>query len=352
MQTPEYDVAVVGAGPAGASAAISASRLGARVLLMDYKKSPGLPVQCAEYVPLSVRQYTDLPPGAVVQKINTLLTYINNEPVSTLSGPGYILDRGIFDRSLVEAAVAAGAEFMAGAKAAARSEDAITVSRTGKGSRSIKCKVIIGADGPRSTVGRWMGSVNRDFMIALQYKLPLRRQQTSTDVYFSPEYIGGYGWVFPKGAYANVGVGVSFSYKDRLQECVQSFVNRLIRRGILSDGHPLMKTSGLIPVGGPLPVTKRENMLLAGDAAGHTHPVTGGGIMNAVVTGRMAGETAARAALSGQLEYLSQYPPQWQSQLGRFLHKAVQQRHDMDQHWTEDAPQFEALIKRTWIGCD
>jgi flavin-dependent dehydrogenase len=91
-------------------------------------------------------------------------------------------------------------------------------------------------------------------------------------------------------------------------------------------------------------------MLLTGDAAGHTHPVTGGGIMNAIVTGQMAGKISAQAAIKNDLNLLSTYPPQWQSFLGRYLNIATESKKEMDQNWTYNLCQFENLIRHTWIS--
>jgi geranylgeranyl reductase family protein len=297
-----------------------------------------------------VKKYVPLVTGAVIQKIDTLLTFINDELASALAGPGYILNREIFDRSLVELARESGADFWSGTKAVSRTENGLIVSRKEKDDLEIKCRVIIGADGPRSTVGKWMNSENNKFMIGLQYNLPLCNYQASTDIYFRPEYEGGYAWVFPKGKNANVGVGVNLAQKNNLQFLINDFIENLIKQGKLLNSKPASKTGGLIPAGGPLEVTQRENMLLAGDAAGHTHPVTGGGIMNAVVTGEMAGEKAAQAVTNNDLKILAGYPQQWKSFLGRFIDKATQQRRDMDCNWTYNTQQFEKLIKRTWIS--
>ncbi|MDD3365098.1 MAG: NAD(P)/FAD-dependent oxidoreductase, partial [Syntrophomonas sp.] len=330
MECLEYDMVVVGAGPAGSSAARTACRHGITVLLIDARKNPGSPVQCAEYVPRAVKEYVALTPEAVVQKIDTLLTFINDELVSSLAGPGYMLDRVVFDGSLVQSAREAGAEFWPDAKAISRTNQGLIVSRSGKENVEIKCRIIIGADGPRSTVGQWMNSENKNFMVGLQYNLPLCKYQSSTDIYFKPEYEGGYAWVFPKGENANVGIGVNLLHKNKLQFLIKDFIGSLVAQGKLADSRPALKTGGLIPVGGPLAVTQQENMILTGDAAGHTHPVTGGGIMNAIVTGQMAGEMAAQAVINNDLNLLSQYPLQWQSFLGRYLDRATQQRKDMD----------------------
>ena len=74
VKCPEYDMVVVGAGPAGASAARTACRHGITALLIDARKNPGSPVQCAEYVPHAVKKYVALAPEAVVQKIRSFGT--------------------------------------------------------------------------------------------------------------------------------------------------------------------------------------------------------------------------------------------------------------------------------------
>lgn len=352
MAVLQYDLLVVGTGPAGAAAAWVAAREGISVLLIDSRMHTPNPAQCAEFVPVAVRRYAPLAAGAVVQRIDTMLTYIDQQLVSTLRGPGYMLDRSIFDHSLVERAQKAGASFWSGCRALYRTEAGVVVQTVEQVRSSIKCKVIIGADGPRSTVGRWMNSSNQDFMVALQYRLPLLRPQTSTDIYFKPQYQGGYAWVFPKGGYANVGVGVALNRQHHLYDLTQEFVKDLITAGKLKDNLPQAKTAGLIPIGGPLPVTAKDNMMLAGDAAGLTHAVSGGGIMNALLSGEMAGENAARAVKQNDLGSLADYECQWKSCLGSYLQRAVRQRQDMERNWTYQSEAFQSLIKRTWIGFD
>lgn len=349
MTQNNYDVAIVGAGPAGASAARAASKLGINVLLIDARSHPGSPVQCAEFVPREVKQYVQLVQGAVVQDIQSMDIYIYERRVSTLASSGYMLNREVFDKSLVDSAIAAGTEFWPSTKAISRTDSGLRVSRKGK-NESIQAKIIIGADGPRSTVGHWIKSENQKYMAAIQYNLSLSHCQKSIDIYFKPEYEGGYAWFFPKGERANVGVGVSLSHKNKLPQLIHEFICDLAASGKISNIQPAAKTGGLAPVGGPLAITQAGNMLLTGDAGGYTHPVTAGGIMTAIVTGEIAGKCAAQAIVNHDISLLSHYPEQWKSLLGGFLDRAALKRKDMDFHWTDHREQFEALIKRAWIG--
>lgn len=349
MALNNYDVVVVGAGPAGACAAWAASKFGINVLLIDARSRPECPVQCAEFVPREVKHYVQLIEEAVVQNIESMDIYIYENRVCVLASSGYMLNRAVFDKSLVDRAVAEGTEFWTEAKAVSKTDSGLRVCRNGK-DEYIRTQIIIGADGPRSTVGHWINSENREYMVGFQYNLPLSYKQKSIDIYFKPEYEGGYAWFFPKGKRANVGVGVNLYNKDKLPNLTQKFVSDLAAQGKINDTQPAAKTGGLIPVGGPLAITQAENMLLAGDAGGFTHPVTGGGIMTAIVTGEIAGKCAAQAVVNHDLGFLSDYPRQWQSLLGGFLDRAGLKRKDMNTHWTDHREQFEALIKGAWIG--
>jgi len=352
-----YDVVVVGAGPAGAMAAKAASGHGVKVLLVDRKSCPGTPVQCAEYAPLAVRHYEQLGPGSIAQKIEGMLTFINGQLASSMAAPGYVLNRQVFDGDLVRRAQGAGAELWLGARVVGRTGRGIMVRFNGLSERAgnaaleeVECGVIIGADGPRSVVGEWMQSRNESFITALQYRLPLVKGQTVTEVHFAPEYVGGYAWLFPKGDTANVGLGVHPSCSRWLRSGLRDFIRQLVEKGKLTDTKPLSKTGGLIPVGGPVAVTQRENMLLAGDAAGQTHPVTGAGIMSALACGELAGQAAARAILEEDLTLLADYPQDWQRIVGGFLEKASTHRREFDRNWTYNPEEFTSLVKRTWIG--
>lgn len=346
----QYDVVVVGAGPAGAKAAEAASRQGVKVLLLDKRSRPGTPVQCAEYVPLAVRSYARLMPGSVAQKIGGMQTYINCRLVSTMAAPGYVLNRSVFDECLVQQAQNAGADLRLNVRVVARTERGIKLRRAAQVDEEITCRVIIGADGPRSTVGKWMQSQNSNFLAGLQYQVPLCGPQMVTEVYFSPEYVGGYAWLFPKGDTANVGLGVYPSRNCRLRLLLHNFIRQLVRAGKVVATKPLAQTGGLIPVGGPLAVTQLGNMLLVGDAAGHTHPITGMGIMSAMACGELAGRVAAKAILQDDLTSLDNYPREWQRIVGGFLEKAKTNRRELVRSWTNNPEEFTSLVKRTWIS--
>jgi flavin-dependent dehydrogenase len=109
------------------------------------------------------------------------------------------------------------------------------------------------------------------------------------------------------------------------------------------------KTAGVIPCS-VLSKTVFGNILLTGDAAGHAHPITGAGILNAVIGAEMAGRIAAEAILSGDLGHLESYEHEWRETFGASLSYGASKRGFLESHWKEPHVDFEALVRKTWVG--
>jgi digeranylgeranylglycerophospholipid reductase len=327
------DVLVLGLGPAGASAAAAAAAGGCRVIAIDRKREAGVPVQCAEFVPALIDAEVA---GAVRQRIDAMATFVEDDAVDLQPNfPGHMLDRAAFDAALVAKAAAAGAQLRFGAMA--RRVGRAGVVELGDGTL-LRARVIVGADGPRSRAGKAIASVNTALVETRQVTVPLRRAHAATDIFLSAQIPGGYGWLFPKGAVANLGAGVAPAHKSRLK----AIVARL--HASLSDrvGEEILShTGGAIPVGGMLRPWGRLGetlVLLAGDAAGLANPVTGAGIAAAVQSGRVAGEAAA----SGSAE---RYQEELEDLLGASLDRALRRRREM-----LDKVPTKAMLRRGWIA--
>jgi digeranylgeranylglycerophospholipid reductase len=287
------DVLVVGLGPAGASAAAVAARAGARVIAIDRKREAGLPVQCAEFVPMALGGESAVL-EAKCQSITAMMTSVEDDtPDRTEDFCGRMVDRARFDAALVRRAEAAGADCRF--SVALASLLARGIATLCDGSR-IAARAIVGADGPRSRVGRAIGSLNAELVETRQITVPLTRAHEATEVFLSADIPGGYAWLFPKGDVANLGLGVLPECRARLKPLLEALRRRLIADGRIGEAI-LGTTGGAIPVGGMVNVCGELSgcaVLLAGDAAGLVNPVTGAGIPAAVISGRMAGEAAAR----------------------------------------------------------
>jgi geranylgeranyl reductase family protein len=340
------DVLVVGAGPAGSSAASEASRCGAKVLVVEKKKIIGQPVQCAEFVPKLLWKETGVGRESVAQEIKEMKVYLPDGECRTSNSPGYVLNRSIFDKRLAIEAANRGADISTDTLCLSKRRGTVIIKRDGKEMEVNAC-VIIGADGPKSTVGRWVKSANKDFVSALQYEIPLTAPLDSTEVYFDPEIRGGYAWLFPKGRSANVGVGMRYGSKlhptTLLKKLLSNFVDKLVSTGKIKRS-PISVTGGLIPVGGPLS-TVRENVMLVGDAAGQTHSITGSGIPQAVICGRVAGTIAAKAVRLGRLDVLGEYEEEWSRIFGDELKRAWEKRQMLESHWDE----LDRVLKSCWV---
>lgn len=341
------DILVVGAGPAGGAAALAAARRGARVLVVDRRQVVGVPVQCAEYIPAMLMGHLDLDNSFIVQQIRGMKTYLPGEPVQETRAPGFTIHRNLFDQAMIQAASDSGAELMVYTHALKRIDnETILLKRKSGQYLTVRARIIIGADGPRSTVGRWVRTVNRNLLPGIQVTLPLVEPMDWTEIYFDPEIYAGYGWLFPKAAVANVGVGMKNSNRSlkKIRPMLDRLIARLVAEGKVT-GIPVRYAAGWIPVA-PVRQAVHGNVALVGDAAGHTHPITGAGIYSAVVCGEMAGRWAALSVEKGDVSVLKHYDDHWKDLFQDTFERASQRRQRMESGWRD----FSRTIKSCWIA--
>ena len=347
-----YDIVVVGAGPAGSSAARAAARRGAKVLLIDRRERIGIPVQCAELVSQWITRHTPISSNCIVQTTDMMVTHLIDDtgPGKTheMKSPGYMLNRSLFDQELASAAVSAGAKLSTETKALGLSSKGLWVERESK-KEIIQSKITIGADGVHSLISRWAGRPPMKTMVALQYEVVNSQPQHQADVFFHPDHEGGYAWFFPKGKTANVGLGIVPSKTPLLSHLLDQFLDRLVEMKKLSGLEIIGKTGGSIPCEKPRQ-TVLDHILLVGDAAGHAHPITGAGILNAVVGGEIAGRIAAEAIMKDDLKHLQDYETEWQETFGNSLFYGAMKREFLEKNWNSSEMGFEDLIRKTWVG--
>jgi len=349
MAVRNCDVLVVGFGPAGARAAAAAARSGCSVIGIERKKVVGLPVQCAEFIPLPMARYAR--EDSRSQPIAGMGTWLPSGKHAQRAFGGLMISRDRFDQALAREAQAAGAVLWT--DSAIRSIDAaarVAQVSTAGGLRDIRYQLLIAADGPLSSVAACLGLKRLPVVGTRQYTVPLPRELRDTEVWLSPRYPGGYAWLFPKGSVANLGLGLDPALEADMKGPLDELHSSLAAEGRVGP-EVLLRTGGPIPVGGLRERLVVERVLFAGDAAGLTHPITGAGIAQAVVSGERSGEAAA-AWLSGKSRALAEYEEDLREEFGPAIERALAARRRMARFWGTPRAADDAVHKAAWIAFD
>jgi flavin-dependent dehydrogenase len=312
------------------------------VLLLERKRRVGALPHCAEFVPRALALEEDVPARARVQAVSGMESRLGGE-ARFLASPGWVLDRQVFDHGLALAAARAGAIVLAGAELLGR-EAGRLVARVEGRRREIAAGWVVAADGAAGACARAWGLPAQGLLAGVQVEAPLARELTRTLVFLDPRFAGGYGWLFPKGDAANLGLGAWGSAHPR--RLLAGLAEELEREGLVRPGR-LAVGGGAIPVGGPRPAPFARGLVLAGDAAGLTHPVTGAGIPQALFSGGLAGKAAAAAA-GGRPEAVQDYAHELAGRYGRHLARGLAARRRLDEAWERE--EFAALIGAAWPG--
>lgn len=323
-----YDVIVVGAGPAGATAATVAARHGAKVLLLEEHTQIGRPIQCTGLLSVRGWRLARVSDSIIVREITGVRVHSPDGSVYELGGDrvrAYVIDRDRFDQSLVERAAKVGVAVQTGVRAVElgpyeKGERTLITQTPGGARQSLRAAVIIGADGPHSLLAQHAGLPRpKKMLLGFQAivgaygRTPLR--DDFVEVFFGKHWAANFfAWSVP-AAEGTARVGVATDLISEAKVCFER-----LRREYHNSGKILAYQSGMIPIG-PAARTVTDGFLIVGDAAGQAKPTSGGGIYTGMLCGRIAGEVAARCALSGktQARFLNEYERQWRAKLEREL---------------------------------
>ena len=357
----EYDIVVIGSGPAGATTARFAAAGGARVLLVDKKQELGSPIQCSGAVSANALEQAGVEPspefihdpifgfaiynGSGEKK---LLDYRELKPdeYGTKEGTrplGYVVDRRRFDRYLATQAERAGAEIWLKTEASG-----FRVSDDGSCELSllkfnepvtVRTKVIVGADGVQSQVGKWAGIKTHiklsELASCLQFVVDGVETHGLLEIVTGNEWApGGYAWVFPKGhGYAEIGLGVTRTMcTDNAQSYLDHFIKHSFFKERFKNCRIIEIQGGGVPLAAPLKQQYADNVILVGDAARHVNSITGGGIHTALSSGKIAGEFLAQFISSGTPateDNLKGYHDNWLKAMGNNMWKLYRVKRDI-----------------------
>jgi geranylgeranyl reductase family protein len=335
----KYDVVVVGAGPAGATAAKCLAEKGISVLLLDRQKFPrgkpcggGLPARILKRYPYIEKNHL------VDSKSFTLCFHSSSLKYNIQIGkPEPIIAmvlRPTFDAGLVSLASQAGAQFLDGHRATHVKTQKDSVQLTLNDGTTIDASYVIAADGMWGSVTKHLGvhQENRNVGMCVVEEYPVSSkimnhffgEQRCIHFHVNVFGIAGYGWVFPKREHVNIGL-------CEFRHAIDPGREKKNLRALYGQYLSLLKNTAVIPQdlqiqnlrGGAFPTVPIERTygmrtLICGDAAGLVNPLTGEGIYSAMISGELASATLVNALESGNAENreFSSYERRWMKEFG------------------------------------
>jgi geranylgeranyl reductase family protein len=286
-----YDVAIVGAGPAGSTAAYRLATAGASVLLLDKATFPrdkpcggGVTGRAARLLPFSIEPVVE----DAVNRLDCGLRYRHRFTRHARGPLAYMTQRRRLDHFLLQKAADAGAEVRVGETADARELDA---------------RIVIGADGCNGSSAKQLGLADGGVHgVALEANYPHEPRFAGAMVLEIAVIRGGYGWIFPKRDHVNVGVGGNQEEGPRLRAELRRMCEAY---GIDPDAAQDVQGYRL-PLRRAATRLARGRTAVIGDAAGLVDPFSGDGMYEAFLSAQLVAE-AALAVLADRAEDLEPY---------------------------------------------
>ncbi len=282
-----YDVCIIGASIAGNYLAYLLSRTGLNILLIEEHKEIGLPLQCAGIVSKKLTQLIDVPKEIILNRVKTVKIFSPSGRSIELSGDEkpYIIDRVALDRLFYNKNhFKQNIKYLLDEKFKSfsyyeRNNQNLVQIETNK--RIISSKVLVGCDGPNSTVGKQLGIQNNN-IYASQIRIYGKFDENKAYLYFDPRWKELFGWIVPEGnSIYRIGIASAFDLSKKFK----IFLNQLnikVKEKISQQG-------GIIPRG-KMNRIAFDNILLLGDSACHVKVTTGGGIIMLLIASKFAAQ--------------------------------------------------------------
>jgi digeranylgeranylglycerophospholipid reductase len=358
----EWDVLIVGAGPAGTACGKRLAENGFSVKIYDRRAEIGNPKRCGEGLSESTQDLIGkIPERCIAQKIKGARVYAPNGKYleAVMEEGGFVLERKVFDKWLAEEAIKSGAKVQANTFISSLIKDngyftGVKGEFLGEDFEE-RAKMIVCATGAESPLRKQaLGIFSKPNIIdsCLQYEM----SGIDTDSDFIHIYVGnqmaprGYCWVFPKGKErANVGVGVVPGEKPA-KFYLEKFINE---HPEIKKGSIIEVNAGCVPVGDFLKNMVTNGFLVCGEAAHHVNPIHGGGIKEAIISGRLAADVIIDCLKKNDVseKALSRFNENWWEERGNLMKKVeklrevVEKLSDDDLNGLADALKPEDLIE-------
>lgn len=355
------DVVVVGAGPAGSTAAYHLARKGFSVKLLEEHPLVGRPVQCAGLVSQRVLDMAGTAKmvrhrlgGATIWSPSMkMLRFAASETRA------YVISREQLDFLLAERAAKAGVEVLTGCKFistrrtgdASESRQEIELEDAG-GKRTIRSRILIGADGVASQVARKL-RLRRpiELLPAFEADIPYAdASQDEVEIYLGNAIAPGFfGWSIPDGeGNIRVGVGMKARYGMTALDGYNVLVKQMGKRYGRALPPSIRTIVSGIPIG-TVPRISTDGGILVGDAAAQVKPLSGGGIFTGMRAAEIGSEVVSKALSSGDLsaQALRDYDTKWKEEMGQEMDRAMFFRRLFVQLDDADLDRFVELLRET-----
>ncbi len=316
-----YDALIVGAGPAGNTAALELAKRGFSVAVLDYRERIGDKL-CTGVIGIECAKRFPVPPELIYRRASAATIYSPSGRMFRVERPetqALIVDRVGYVNSIAASAARHGADYRLGWRVGGVSfsaTDASVSARRGNAVDKLRGRILLIASGVGSTLTETVCPTNgtkRERLVGTQMEVATRGV-TETEVYVGDDIApGSFGWLAPTGESHGL---LGLMSRQVYPGCLERLCESLIQEGKVVRMESSPRRWG-IPLT-PLSRTYGERVLVLGDAAGFAKPTTGGGIYYAMLSGAIAAETAARALESNRLcaSALEQYQDRWKSEFG------------------------------------
>lgn len=291
----QFDICIIGASIAGNYLSYLLSKTALKVAVIEEHQIVGKPLQCAGIISQKLRNLIEIPDDIILNrvKIATLVFPSSRSIEIEAEENPYVIDRVKLDKFFYENVhKKPNIEFFLGEKFksfeyrkdnenAAQKKVLVTTSR-----RSISAKVLIGCDGPLSSVARQLNIKNK-LIYASQIRIKGQFDEDKAYLYFHPQWNDLFGWIVPEGSHIfRIGLASSSNISKKFRSFLNlvgvNFQDRIDQQG------------GLIPIGTLSPMVE-DNILLLGDAASMVKATTGGGIIMLLIAAKIAYRSILRS---------------------------------------------------------
>jgi digeranylgeranylglycerophospholipid reductase len=347
----EYDVIIVGAGPAGSATAKRCAEHGLKVALLEKRQEIGAPKRCGEGLSSRMldQMNLDIPQNCIRQDIDGCIVVAPNGERAVIDFgkvAGHVVERKMFDKWLAAEASRAGAYVQAKTYVTELIKEegkVVGVKCNYEGDEfELRAKIVVGADGVESKIGRMAGLNTTNKLVNIDSGFQFEMSNIEIEdpkkiwLFFGTKIAPrGYVWIFPKGDdTANVGVGVGMTDKPA-RYYLENFVKEYPG---LQKGSILEVNSGGIPVGGFLKNMVLDNFAVVGDAAHQVNPIHGGGMKEGTIAGHILGDVINEAIKKNDTSEfaLSSYNKIWWEKRGQSLERVQKLREVMEKLSDDD----------------